>query len=32
MLEKFEMYEVQNTQVILGGEIKTRANVDPDLE
>ena len=32
MLEKFEMYQVQNLQVILGGEIKTKVDTEPDLE
>lgn len=32
MLEKFEAYEIQNPQVIYGGEIKTKVDPDPLLE
>ena len=32
MLEQFKTYEVQNSQLSYGGEIKTKVNIDPDLE
>ncbi|AXG70832.1 hypothetical protein KORDIASMS9_03079 [Kordia sp. SMS9] len=32
MLEKFKTHEIQNPQMIYGGEIKTKVNTEQDLE
>lgn len=32
MLKQFETYEIQNLQLIYGGEIKTTVDTDPELE
>ncbi|SNR91904.1 hypothetical protein SAMN06265376_104229 [Dokdonia pacifica] len=32
MLEQFKTYEIQNPQLIYGGEIKTKVDPDPYLE